>query len=171
MKSCVQFAPSAVLFFLFEKLKPTKNAPDRVIQILGVVIEQNEIHEKETTKPARKERRKEVTSALWEDHFRNDRPEKKQQKISAKGSEDKADNAAQKSDGIEDAPFRAASMLGQPASAAALQARWTADWAGLALEQQTSGKQTQMILWQHACGGWNAKKTEFVSGSVLCNAF
>jgi hypothetical protein len=91
--------------FLFEKLKPRKNTPDRVVQILSVAIEQNEIHEKETTKSGRKERRKQVTSALREDHFRNARLEKKQQKISAKGSEDKADNVTQKSDGTEDAPF------------------------------------------------------------------
>jgi hypothetical protein len=44
--------------FLFEKLKPTTNTPDRVFQILAVVIEQNEIHEKETAEPARIERRK-----------------------------------------------------------------------------------------------------------------
>jgi hypothetical protein len=43
---------------LFEKLKPTTNTPDRVFQILAVVIEQNEIHEKETAEPARIERRK-----------------------------------------------------------------------------------------------------------------
>jgi hypothetical protein len=91
--------------FLFEKLKPTKNTPDRVVQILGVAIEQNAIHEEETTKAARKERRKEVTSALREDHFRNDRLEKKQAKISTKGREDKADNVTQKLDGIEDTPF------------------------------------------------------------------
>jgi hypothetical protein len=54
---------------LFEKLKPTKNAPDRVVQILGVVIHQNETHEKEITEPARTERRKEVTCALAEAPF------------------------------------------------------------------------------------------------------
>jgi hypothetical protein len=91
---------------LFEKLKPTKNAPDDgAVQIVGVLIEQNEIHEQETTKSARKERRKEVTSALQEEDFRNDRLEKMQHKISAKGSKDKADNVTQKLDGIEDTPF------------------------------------------------------------------
>jgi hypothetical protein len=75
--------------FLFERLKLTKNTPGRVVQNLSLEIEQNEIHEKEITKPERKERRKQVMSALPEDHFRNAWPEKKQQKIFAKGSEDK----------------------------------------------------------------------------------
>jgi hypothetical protein len=35
-----------------------------VVQILGVVIHQNEMHEKEITQPARTERRKKVTCAL-----------------------------------------------------------------------------------------------------------
>jgi hypothetical protein len=63
---------------LFEKLKPTTNTPDGVFQILAVAIEQNEIHEKETAEPARTERRKEVKSALNEDHFQ--RLEQKQNK-------------------------------------------------------------------------------------------
>jgi hypothetical protein len=91
--------------FLFEKLKPAKNAPDRVVQILGVVIHQNETHEKEITQPARTERRKEVTCALAEDHLRKERLEKKQNKISTKGSDDKAHNVTQKLDGMEDTPF------------------------------------------------------------------
>jgi hypothetical protein len=78
--------------FLFEKLKPTTNNPDGVFQILAVVIEQNEIHEMETAEPARTERRKGVKSALNEDHFLKERLEKKQNKTSARGRGDKADN-------------------------------------------------------------------------------
>jgi hypothetical protein len=90
---------------LFEKLKPTTKNPNRVIQILGVVLEQNETHEKETAEPARTERRKEAKSALNKDHFLKERLEKKQKEMSAKGREDKADNVTQKSEGMEDAPF------------------------------------------------------------------
>jgi hypothetical protein len=91
--------------FLFEKLKPTKNAPDGVVQIVGVVTHQNEMQETEIAEPARTERRKEVTCALAEDHFRKERSAKKQNKISTKGSDDKADNVTQKLDGVEDTPF------------------------------------------------------------------
>jgi hypothetical protein len=87
--------------FLFKRLKPTKNAPDRVVQILGVVIHQNEMREKEIAEPARTEERKEVTCALAEDHFRKERSAKKQNKISTKGSDDKADNVTQKLDGVD----------------------------------------------------------------------
>ena len=91
--------------FLFDKLEPTTNTPDRVVQILSVVIDQNEVHEKEITEPIRIESREQVKAALNEDHFRKERLEKKQKKISTKGSDDKADNVTQKLDGMEDTPF------------------------------------------------------------------
>jgi hypothetical protein len=95
MKSSAQCTPPAGLF-LFGKLNPTKNTPARVHQILTVKINQNVIHENEITKPERRKRRKVVTSALLENHFRNDRLEKKQKKIYKKGREDKADSVPQK---------------------------------------------------------------------------
>jgi hypothetical protein len=91
--------------FLFGKLIQTKNTPARVFQILTVVIDQNAIHENESTKPERTERRKIVTSALLENHFKKERLDKKQKKISNKGCEDKADNVTQKIEGVEDTAF------------------------------------------------------------------
>jgi hypothetical protein len=91
--------------FLFGKLESTTNTPARIQQILTVVINQNSIHENEITKPARIERRKVVTDALLENHFRKERLEKKQNKISVKGSDDKADNVIQKLEGVDDTAF------------------------------------------------------------------
>jgi hypothetical protein len=51
------------------------------------------------------ERRKEVTSALLENHFQKDRIEKKQKNISKKGSKDKADNVTQTLEGVEETAF------------------------------------------------------------------
>ena len=91
--------------FLFGKLKPSTNTPARVDQILTVIIQQNSIHQNEITKLARRERRKVVTSALLENHFRKDRLEKKQKSICKKGSEDKADNVTQRLEGVDDTAF------------------------------------------------------------------
>ncbi len=63
---------------------------------MTVIIHQNSEHQNEVTKLERIERRKQVTSALLENHFRKDRLEKKQKNISKKGSEDKADNVTQR---------------------------------------------------------------------------
>jgi hypothetical protein len=90
---------------LFGKLKPSTNTPPRVHQILTVIIHQNSEHQNEVTKLERIERRKQVTSALLENHFRKDRLEKKQKNISKKGSEDKADNVTQRLEGVEDTAF------------------------------------------------------------------
>jgi hypothetical protein len=77
------------------------NAWHGVFQIFCVVIE----HDEQTAEPAKSERRKEAKSALNKDHFRKEQLENKQNKTSAKGREDKADNATQRLDGREDAPF------------------------------------------------------------------
>jgi hypothetical protein len=55
--------------FLFGKLKPTKNTPASVHQILTVVINHKMIHKKKIIKDARRERRKVVASTLLENHF------------------------------------------------------------------------------------------------------
>jgi hypothetical protein len=91
--------------FLFGKLQPTTNTPARVEQTLSVVIDRNAVHVNEITKPARKERRATVKSALLENHFRKERLEKKQASASTKGSEDKADNVTQKLAGADDTAF------------------------------------------------------------------
>jgi hypothetical protein len=91
--------------FLFGKLKQSTNNPARVNQILTVVIEQNSIHQNEINKLAREERRKVLTSALMENHFRKGRLEKKQKNISKKGSADKADNVTQRLEGVHDTAF------------------------------------------------------------------
>jgi hypothetical protein len=62
-------------------------------------------HQNEVAKLKRIERRKEVTSALLENHFRKDRTEKKQKNISKKSSEDKADNVTQRLEGVDDTAF------------------------------------------------------------------
>ena len=54
---------------LFGKLKPSTNTLTRVHQILTVIIHQNSEHQNEVTKLERIERRKQVTSALLENHF------------------------------------------------------------------------------------------------------
>ena len=72
---------------------------------MTVVIEQNSIHQNKITKLARAKRRKVVTSALLENHFRKARLEKKQKNISKKGSEDKADNVTQRLEGVDDTAF------------------------------------------------------------------
>ena len=90
---------------LFGKLKPSTNTPARVHQILTVIIHQNSEHQNEVTKLERIERRKQVTSALLENHFRKDRLQKKQKNISKKGSEDKAGNVTQRLEGVEDTAF------------------------------------------------------------------
>jgi hypothetical protein len=90
---------------LFGKLKPSMNTPAKVHQILTVIIHQNLNHQNEVTKPERIQRRKVVTSALLENHFRKERLEKKHKNISKKGSEDKKDNVTQRLQGVEDTAF------------------------------------------------------------------
>jgi hypothetical protein len=62
---------------LFGKLKPSTNTPAKVHQVLTVIIHQNLEHQNEVAKLERIERRKGVTSALLENHFRKDRMETK----------------------------------------------------------------------------------------------
>jgi hypothetical protein len=71
-----------------------------------MVIHQNLEHQNEVTELERiMERRKEVTSALLENHFGKDKLEKKQKNILKQGSEDKADNVTQRFEGVEDIAF------------------------------------------------------------------
>jgi hypothetical protein len=90
MKSFALCSYAICQSFLFGKLELTKNTPARIHQILTVVINQNSIHENEITKPERRKRRKIVTSTPLEYHFQKERLEKKQKKISKKGSDNKA---------------------------------------------------------------------------------
>ena len=90
---------------LFGKLKPSMNTPARVHQILTAIIHQNLNHQNEVAKLERTARRKVVTSALLENHFRKERLEKKHKNISKKGSEDKKDNVTQRLEGVEDTAF------------------------------------------------------------------
>jgi hypothetical protein len=78
LRSVYAICPSC----LFGKLKPSTSTPARVHQILTVIIHQNLEHQNEVAKLERIERRKQVTRALLENHFRKDRLEKKQKNIS-----------------------------------------------------------------------------------------
>jgi hypothetical protein len=91
--------------FLLGKLKQSTNNPAKVYRILTVVIEQNSIHQNEINKLATEERRRVLTSALLENHFRKESSEKKQKNISKKGSKDKAENVTQRLEGVEDTAF------------------------------------------------------------------
>jgi hypothetical protein len=64
--------------FLFGMPQPTANTLARIKQVLSLVNDQSSIHENEVAKPARKERKATVRSALSENHFRKERFEKKQ---------------------------------------------------------------------------------------------
>ncbi len=74
---------------------------------MTVVIEQNSIHQNDIDKLAREERRRVLTSALLDNHFRQERLEKKQKKnITKNGREDKEDKFTQRLEEIEDTAFR-----------------------------------------------------------------